>query len=610
MYHLKHIYHGILLLFFCALLASCAKNTPKRSAPTARSPQVVPQQAEVNTATPVEKDDTTFSQLLTIAKVAETAQQHQKVITLVNESRAFDLNNWQQNELQALRINALLEQKQINLAEQSLQQFKPSSPEQSLTKKKLTLKILQHRKQHIAALMLLFDLSETPSERKNSEIAQQIWQTLQQINTIALRTFSGKTNSANTAWIELALLFRDYLGQPDALSRELGFWQSRYQNHIAMSVLPEQIQTALATTPYAPQKVAVLLPLSGKYQQQAEAIRNGILTGYKHSEIELTFINTQKLDEAFERLASLNPDFVIGPLQKDNISAYLANNALLNTPTLFLNAVEQPAEQANTYYFDLSKNDEVEQLAKHIVDQGFRYPAIIAPDNKQGKRLSSYFVSAWMAYIQQSPLSKASSTDKPEQVYFNNKATMQSAVKQLMNVSSSDLRIKRMKRLLSNQIKTETRSRADLDVIILIANPIQTRLLKPYIDVNTSTFSGEIPVYATSKSHSIEGDKLDQKDLVSLKFTEIPWMLDRRRFKQQRALHDQLWKANNDDAQRLFALGFDAWNLIGQLAQMRALPSLNAQGMTGQLSVNSAGIVKRKFLWGIYNRNGVQQTTN
>lgn len=545
-----------------------------------------------------------------MANNAATQRNYRQVIAVVNESRIFDLNNWQQNELQLLRIDALIALQQINLAEQALQGFKPSAPEQALSKKKRQLKILQNRRQHIAALMLLFEISDSPSERNNPQIAKAIWQTLQQINTIALRTFSGTTNSTDTAWIELALLFKDYLGKPDDLSRELGLWESRYQNHIAASVLPEEIRTAIKTTPYAPKKVAVMLPLSGKYQQQAESIRNGILTGYQHSEVELTFVDTSKIEEAFSQINALSPDFIIGPLRKENITAFINQPEFTRIPTLFLNAVENNKTQRENYFFDLSKNDEIEQLVQHIVDKGFRYPAVIAPDNRQGKRLSDHFTTTWMTYILQSPLSKASPSDKPEQVYFNNRATMQNAVKQLMDVSASDSRVKRMQRLLSNNIKTETRSRADLDVIILIANPIQTRLLKPYIDVNTSTFSGQIPIYATSKSHSIEGDKLDQKDLVSLKFTEIPWMLDTRRFQQQRAIHNSLWKTSNDDSQRLFALGFDAWNLIGQLAQMRALPSLSTQGMTGLLFVNDQGVVKRKLLWGIYNRNGVQQTNN
>lgn len=606
---MKYIYHGLLLLIFCSVLASCTKSTPKRTAPTTNVPVNKPQALPEKVISSENKEDSAFTQLLAIAQDAISQQNFPKAIAVVNESRSFDLNSWQQNELQAIRIQALLAQQQVNLAEQSLALFKPSSPEQALLKKKLALKIRQHRKQHLAALMLLFDISETQSEKNNPIIAKQIWETLQQINTIALRTFSGKTNSTNSAWIELALLFRDYLGQPEALSRELSFWESRYQNHIATSVLPDEIQRALQTTPFAPEKVAVLLPLSGKYQQQAEAIRNGILTAYEKSNTQLTFIDTSNIEVALTNLKQIAPHFVIGPLRKENITAFLNDAELATLPTLFLNTTETSATSNNLFYFDLSRNDEVEQLVKHIVDKGFRYPAVIAPDNKQGKRLSDHFVSSWMSYIQQSSLSKASPTDNPEQVFFSNKATMQNAVKQLMNVSSSDSRIKRMMKLLGTEIKTETRSRADLDVIILIANSIQTRLLKPYIDVNTSTFSGQIPIYATSKSHSIEGDKLDQKDLVSLKFTEIPWMLDRKRFASPSKLHDQLWKANNDDAQRLFALGYDAWKLIGQLAQMRALPSLTAQGMTGQLSVTNDGVVKRKFLWGIYNRNGVQQTS-
>ena len=46
---------------------------------------------------------------------------------------------------------------------------------------------------------------------------------------------------------------------------------------------------------------------------------------------------------------------------------------------------------------------------------------------------------------------------------------------------------------LKYSIKSELRNRRDIDMIYVVGLPLETKLLKPYIDVNISPFADIIP---------------------------------------------------------------------------------------------------------------------
>ena len=103
---------------------------------------------------------------------------------------------------------------------------------------------------------------------------------------------------------------------------------------------------------------------------------------------------------------------------------------------------------------------------------------------------------------------------------------MQQQLKASLDVDSSQARIADLKIRLLQSLKTESRNRRDIDMFYLVGSPAETRLLKPYIDVNTSPFAKIIPVYASSRSHSTKQDPSKLSDLRNLVFTQMPWLLN------------------------------------------------------------------------------------
>ncbi|MDP5041036.1 MAG: penicillin-binding protein activator, partial [Paraglaciecola sp.] len=54
-----------------------------------------------------------------------------------------------------------------------------------------------------------------------------------------------------------------------------------------------------------------------------------------------------------------------------------------------------------------------------------------------------------------------------------------------------------------------------------------------------------------------------------------------------------LWPQRLDSLLRLFAMGFDSYELIDNLRQLKTLPQLSKKGLTGELSVTDNGVLHR-----------------
>ena len=216
---------------------------------------------------------------------------------------------------------------------------------------------------------------------------------------------------------------------------------------------------------------------------------------------------------------------------------------------------------------------------------------LLAPNNSNGQRLVEHFNTQWQRY----------SEVKPQIGFYSGKDDMPKTITGLLEVDQSKERIKVVKSLFKQEVESETRSRSDIDVIYILGDATETRLIKPYLDVNVSTFADRIPLYASSKSHSKQIDRTDKGDLDGLYFTELPWMLDgqiqQHNLRQQ---YESLWPENADISQRLFAMAFDAASMLGVVKQLSMVQGKSFSGISGQLSIASNGYVTRTLDWAQY----------
>ncbi len=450
------------------------------------------------------------------------------------------------------------------------------------------------------AVPYLVRASETSASHSfnDEELNVLLWQQLNQLSADQLETL--KTGSTiQQGWINLALYSQLYIGDPVSLHSAMTNWQRRYPAHPASFALPNKVQDLMAVAPYKDEKVAVILPSSKSNNKAiADAVKNGIIAASNFTpNRQIHFIDANLPPEQISiELTEFNPDFVIGPLLKGNIEKLQQANTLENYATLYLNSPDTPLTNVDHYTFALKTEHEVTNAIYHFVNQGYTKPLIMAPGNRNGKRLVEHFRQTWSQYV----------ASEPEVGFYANRKEMQKQVQSLLEVDQSKARIKQVEAIFKTKVESETRSRRDIDVIYLIGNPVQTRLLKPSFDVNISTFSARIPLFATSRSHDVNTDNTDKRDLAGLYFSEMPWLLPfQYEGSELRGEFNLLWPEQANLEQQLFAMGYDAMKIVPELKQLHAVPGKLMQGLTGKLSVNQNGDVERELNWAQYQSQSI-----
>jgi len=408
-----------------------------------------------------------------------------------------------------------------------------------------------------------------------------------------------------TGWRQLLTYSHQFGANTEQFSRYLTLWQQQNPTHPAVIII-DQLKSA-DLTPSRVKNIAVLLPLSGNQKNAGLAAQQGILAAYNNrADNSIHFIDTNTLDweNIAEQFNDLNVDHIVGPLLKPNVEHFLklsVQQAALQRPTLLLNLSSQQPLASYQTALSMQPEDEATQAAALLSQHNYHKPIILSHQDRVSKRIALAFNQQWQL-----------STGEPaEIVYFNEGKQMQASLKESLDINASQTRIKQLNGRLKNIIKAEPRNRRDIDMIYLVGTAAQTRLIKPYIDVNISPFADTIPVYASSRSHSNFNDKNNANsinDLQGLTFTQIPWLLDsKQQNKTLTKLSDKLWPKRTDSLSKIFAMGFDSYNLLEKIAQMQQAPYIRHYGQTGVLKLNSANILTRSLIWGQYKQDKVSQ---
>jgi outer membrane PBP1 activator LpoA protein len=478
---------------------------------------------------------------------------------------------------------------------------------------------------------------------------QSLWYNFERLTPWQLALLVNKNPPFIEGWAQLLNYSNQFGDNPKQFSRYLTLWQQNNPTHPAAIIIKELESTnVLVNNPVVPaesnmgndfqnnpdndsknslgnvlplnktnntgndftdkiENIAILLPLSGNQRKAGLAAQQGILAAYdNNTESSIFFIDTNQVE--WENLPSqfteLNVDHIIGPLLIPNVEVFLSlseQHPSLQVPTLLLNLPSQHQLSVIQTALSMRPEDEAIQAAATLSQKNYRKPIVLSHDDRVSKRIAMAFKQQWQI-----------STGKlVEIVYFNQGKEMQASLKENLDVDASQKRIKLLTGQLKNKIESEARNRRDIDMIYLIGSASQTRLIKPYIDVNISPFADIIPVYASSRSHSSFNDKHSSSstnDLQSLTFTQIPWLLtSQQQNKTLRQLSDNIWPKRSDSLSRIFAMGFDSYNLLSKLSLMKKAPYIRHFGQTGVLILNKDNIITRSLIWGQYKNDKVIQ---
>ncbi|WDE12601.1 penicillin-binding protein activator [Thalassomonas haliotis] len=425
-----------------------------------------------------------------------------------------------------------------------------------------------------------------------------LWQSLSDLSQWQLKQLEQLNPPYIKGWQQLLSFAFQFGDNPPQFNRYLSQWQRKFSEHPALAII-DSLKTAERDSKTI-ENIAVLLPLSGKQAAAGNAAQQGLLAAYQNNDaVSLHFIDTNTLDMSALVLTfnEQTIDFVIGPLLKPHVQAYLAQEEL-QVPTLLLNVPDEQVLKPHQVALSMRPEDEAIQAASSLSRRNYQFPVVLSHQDKVSTRIARAFADQWLKMTGNSP----------EVVPFEQGKRMQTDLTASLDVGLSKSRIKDLKRRVKQTLKTETRNRRDVDMIYLVGSPKQTKLLKPYIDVNISPFAEVIPVFASSRSHSALNDRSDTRDLTGLTFSEMPWLLESKQQNKQLAqMSQQLWPQRSDGLQRIFAMGYDSFALATKIAAMQANPFVRHFGQTGVLKLNGNNILTRSLIWGRYRKDKVQE---
>lgn len=516
--------------------------------------------------------------------------------------------------------------------------------------------IFEDKKQPIPALNAqLFAFSSTEYSLQNQQQIESIWHDFQGLSQWQLNLLALDKAPDSEGWLTLTAVANKFGGNQEQIQYHLSMWQKKFKHHPA-NVIAKQL-TAQTINSSNIENVAVILPLTGKQSTAGRVIQQGIMASFANDKTKsLHFVDSNIVNwyGLTNELLTLKIDYVIGPLLKSNVDKYIShtsvqtqsqNDYMLNATnnlfdlnkdksatdisaskqnktTHYITAVDSesaiksylkapstskaidtlllniPANASLTSHhtvLSMRPEDEARQAAATLIRQKFQHPVVLSQKNSVSKRIAQAFVMQWQRIT----------GNTIDVVYYDTGAQMQANIKASLSVDKSKARINKLKSRLNQNIKAQTRNRRDIDMFYLVGTPEQTRLVKPYIEVNISPFAEIIPVFASSRSHSTQSDYSSNSDLQGLTFTEIPWLLANEQNAQLAALSRQLWPKRSDGLSRLFAMGYDSYQLMSKIPLMQQAPYLQHWGQTGILKLGNNNILTRSLLWGVYDNNKV-----
>jgi outer membrane PBP1 activator LpoA protein len=166
-------------------------------------------------------------------------------------------------------------------------------------------------------------------------------------------------------------------------------------------------------------------------------------------------------------------------------------------------------------------------------------------------------------------------------------------ISRLLLIDESHARANALNSVLGQHLEFEPRRRSDAQFVFVGAFPAQGRSLRPTLRF---FLADDLPVYATSDI--FEPDAQANNDLDGVTFPDMPWVISPDSVSTDlRTALNRYWPVRARGRGRLYAFGFDAYRIIpllkaGKFGSANAIP-----GMTGLLSIDDHGRVRRELDW-------------
>ncbi|HEX6636504.1 MAG TPA: penicillin-binding protein activator [Steroidobacteraceae bacterium] len=394
-------------------------------------------------------------------------------------------------------------------------------------------------------------------------------------------------------WLEAAAVALDNARNPTLGATRLNAFRARYPSHPALAALSGEptvgIPDRVAMLEPAPH-VALLLPLTGRTSGPAAQIRDGFMTAYYQlspaTRPRLRVYDTAVAsiaDTLVEAIAN-GSTFIVGPLTREEVVA-AADILTTRPPILALNFLPSDRPTPERFYqFALSPEDDARAVARFIASNGQRRGVVLTPEGDWGTRVAAAFdeeLRAAGGYV----LGQASfggGTRNPND--------FGPSIMQVLRTDDSTLRGQRIQSTIGQKLELEPRRRPDIQFIFAPSQPAAARLLRPQLRFH---LVGDIPTYTLGDAY--EPHPTANQEIEGVMFPDMPWMLSvASRPTEIREAATAAFGDAPSKRGRLFAFGYDAFHIAESLKRGS---NIDPQGLTGTLSLDSQGRVRRELDW-------------
>ncbi|MFV0477210.1 MAG: penicillin-binding protein activator [Parahaliea sp.] len=429
-------------------------------------------------------------------------------------------------------------------------------------------------------------LSEQPNHPNAQALRRSIWRDLAHLDTDKLNSSPGSDPNWE-GWLQLARISTQNSSR-EHLRNKLTAWREQNPTHPAAATLPGGLDALLQKPAHAANKVALLLPLSGRLAPAAQAVRDGYLAAWysngkaDQAGSELMVLDSNAYDSAtaaYHSAIERGATIVVGPLAKEAVTE-LGTLTERPVPVLTLNRTDQSPVPAATALVQmaLAPEDDIRTLSRLAYGQGVRRIIVLQPQGNWGDKMSAALSEQWQALGGQ-----IISTDR-----YSSPKSYSDSITQILGLNASKQRADKLRSMLASDIKFTPRRRMDFDAIFLLSgSPAEARALKPLLAFH---YAGDVPVYASSAIYNGIPDTRD-RDLNGIRLVDLPWLLGNKPL-----LRVAIAAGNtaSDSYTRLNALGADAFLLQNHFSQLEAGPDALYRGATGLLSMNPQLHIERE----------------
>jgi len=208
----------------------------------------------------------------------------------------------------------------------------------------------------------------------------------------------------------------------------------------------------------------------------------------------------------------------------------------------------------------------------------------LVPETQWGARMAAAYRKTWQDLA----------GDVVAEMHYGREGEPYSeAVIRALNIDLSTARFRNVQRLTGTELEFEPRRREDIDVILLAALAQDAKQILPQLRYFRAQ---SIPVYSTSHSYQGRPGKNRENDLDGIVFSDMPWLFDLQD-KELFATVKTSWPETSSKYIRFYGLGIDAYRLVFNLGDLRAVRGSRIAGATGSLWLDHTNTIRRDMTW-------------